>query len=393
MESHIGYCATTVLGSVITSAAYLISSFMGSYGWILLVLGFVCGSAAGLCIHSSFCVLYKYFSPEHQTKASSVMSTGASIATIFLSISYEKLVPTFGWRTTLQVTSVFTAVLAIPASFAIRPGLDIVRNKMEMKQVATTDCGTLEGPEESFSYKTAKPDNVHAEAPCEEESSLHSWLKMCYIWRVWLILFALLLPAMCWSVYWVNIISYFESITIPEHDILLFVMVMTINDLLGRILLVFFIQKIPFGETSLLCFCNFLLFAVTVFFVLFPSTPVLFICSVFIGVGRGWYNILPYRVSVDLLESDKSDQGITLAMIALGVGFTVGTLPAGAIYDVTSSYTYAFLINAILFLLGALILLFLQVERRVRSKRERKRGGWTAVHSSTSRECVDTIAT
>lgn len=84
VESRIGYCATTVLGFVITSAAYLISSFMGSYGEVLLVLGFVCGSAAGLCIHSSFCVLYKYFSPEYQTKASSVMSTGSSVGKVML---------------------------------------------------------------------------------------------------------------------------------------------------------------------------------------------------------------------------------------------------------------------------------------------------------------------
>lgn len=48
-----------------------------------------------------------------------------------------------------------------------------------------------------------------------------------------------------------------------------------------------------------------------------------------IGVGRAWYNILPMKAAVDLLGSDDPDQGITMGMLALGLGFAVGTLPAG----------------------------------------------------------------
>lgn len=53
------------------------------------------------------------------------------------------------------------------------------------------------------------------------------------------------------------------------------------------------------------------------------------ILSPVIGVGRAWYNILPFKVAVEMLQVTNSDQGVTLGMIALGVGFGIGTLPAG----------------------------------------------------------------
>ncbi|KAJ8025751.1 Monocarboxylate transporter 14 [Holothuria leucospilota] len=385
VESRIGYCATTVLGSVMTSAAYLVSSFMGSYGWLLLVLGIVCGSSAGLCIHSCFCVLFKYFSFSNYTKASGLLATGAPVAlitssaTIVVGISYEKLVPALGWRTTLLATSVFAAVLAIPASFAISPDRHFRGNETK----TNTDVNEHK---ETASSKSTKTNDIKTESSREEGNNLHnnSWITMFCSWRAWLILFALLFPAMCWSVYWVNTISYFESIPIPENDILIFVTVMTVTDVLGRVILALFMNKVPFGETSLLCLCNFLFFGLTIIFVVCPSTPVLLICSACIGVGRGWYNVLPYLVSVDLLESDNSDQGVTLAMVALGFGFAVGTLPAGATYDAIGSYTYAFILNALLYLLGAVILLFLQMERRMRNKRKRHRRGLTVVYTIES---------
>lgn len=50
-----------------------------------------------------------------------------------------------------------------------------------------------------------------------------------------------------------------------------------------------------------------------------------------IGIGRALYNILPFKATVDLLDVANPEQGITLGMFALGVGFAVGTVPAGNI--------------------------------------------------------------
>ncbi|XP_071828247.1 uncharacterized protein [Apostichopus japonicus] len=337
---------------------------------VLLFMGFFCGSTSGVCIHSILCVLFKYFSSSAQTRAAGIPSAGGAMAVVLVTIAYEKFIPIYGWRFTIQMTSVFAAIFAIPASFLIslnekhfrRISLEEDKTNGSLKNIQK-----LHQEEEAEEEHPMRPKNTPYDVIIYEERN--SWMRLLTFWRAWLIFGALMLPAMSWSVFWVNVISYFESIAMIEGDILLYVTIMTVSDVCGKLFLVFFMNKLPWKEVNLLTTTNFIMAVVSVLFVVCPVKIVLSICCLFIGVFRGWYNTLPYRAAVTLLEADNSDQGITLAMLSLGIGFTIGTLPAGAIYDATGSYTYAFIINALLYLIGGLMLVLLHAHKRMRRRK------------------------
>ncbi|KAJ8046857.1 Monocarboxylate transporter 14 [Holothuria leucospilota] len=365
VESYIGYRLTSVLGSVSSSASYLIASFMTSYLGVLIFLGFLCGLSNSLIIHSVLCAIFKSFSPRYQSKATGFALTGISLATILVSLAYEKLVLVFGWRFTLQMSSAFAFVVAVPASFLINPQID---QTLEQQPDVPGDRReeSCKGENIVVSSFSDRVDDVTINASQDKdksESSLVKFLKIFRAWRTWLILFAILFPMMSWSVYWVNVISYFESINIPESDIVIYVAIMTSFDLAGRLFVAIFMERLP-KDTIMLIASHLVFVFVTLVFVLWSIKPVLVVCSAFIGVGRAWYSIFPTKAAVDLLGSEDSDQGITLSMLAFGMGFAVGTLPAGAIFDATSSYTLAFILNSVLYLVGASLLIVLQMKGR-----------------------------
>lgn len=365
VESYIGYRLTSVLGSVSSSACYLIASFMTSYVGVLIFLGILCGLSVNLSLHSVLCAIFKSFSPKYQSKATGFAFIGTSLATIPVTLAYEKLVLVFGWRFALQMSSAFALVVAVPASFLISPLRDqpLEQQRNVSRDRREENCKEKKIEVSSISYKV---DDFKINATQDEDknkSSLVEFLKIFRKWRTWLILFAILFPAMSWSVYWVNVISYFESISVPESDIVIYVAIMTTSDLAGRLFVAIFMDRLP-KETNILIASHLVLVFVTLAFVLWSIKPVLVVCSAFIGVGRAWYNILPMKAAVDLLGSDDPDQGITLGMLALGLGFAVGTLPAGSIFDATSSYTLAFIFNAVFYLVGAFLLIMLQLKGR-----------------------------
>ncbi|PIK48809.1 hypothetical protein BSL78_14305 [Apostichopus japonicus] len=98
-----------------------------------------------------------------------------------------------------------------------------------------------------------------------------------------------------------------------------------------------------------------------------------------IGIGRALYNILPFKATVDLLDVANPEQGITLGMFALGVGFAVGTVPAGAIYDISGSYSVAFIINSVFFSIGGG---FLMILKSCKPRWRRRRESRHSVHKS-----------
>ncbi|XP_071827572.1 monocarboxylate transporter 12-like [Apostichopus japonicus] len=387
VESYLGYRLTTILGSILASSFMLLASYMNSYGGLLLFYGVGYGITSCFVMHATLCVLMKHFSKSNRSKASAVVYVGASVGTSLLAMLYEKLIPLGGWRLTLRVSSVIVFLLAVPNSCVMYSKEEIERKQSVSLKVDETlhmEMKNRDRIEKSVvSSISDKIDTKHGDSAlhaCEDETrGTNTWLRLFTSLNPLLLLIALFLLGIAWTAYWVNIISYFESLLMNESAILLNATVANVSEVLGRMFLLLFVGKLPLREVNLLILMSLFSTVVTLAFVLTPTEPVILCCCVFIGIGRGWSIILPYAAATDLLKGHTMDQAVTLVMIAHGLGFLFGTLPPGLIYDATNSYAYAFIINSILYMIGAALLVLLQVRRRcskvknIQRRRRRRR--------------------
>lgn len=377
VERFIGFRQTAILGSSMTALSILLTSYMASYGGVLLFFGFLHGLFASLTTHSILCVLFKY----HKSKAAGFVFTSVSVANIFLTLMYEKIIPLVGWRRSVQITAAFVFVLAVPNSFLIYYKDETVKEQVITKQAVDRE---LKQDKKSDTNKHSEKvmistvsKNVETMQQKEKESNKgdcsKKWVHLFTSLNAWVILIAIFLPGMAWTTYWVNTVSYYTSLSLTEDSIFIYGTSIAVTEVLGRVLLVIFTDRLPLTETNLLIFINLLFVGVTLVFVCWPTNFALLTCSLLIGTGRGWSAILPYTAAADLLDGHRADQATTLTMVALGVGFLLGSLVAGTIYDATQSYEFAFIINALLFLIGATLLVLLQVRRQYKELKKRRK--------------------
>ncbi|KAJ8036897.1 Monocarboxylate transporter 14 [Holothuria leucospilota] len=368
METYIGYRPVVIIGVSLTALSIFTSSYMNSFPGLLLFYGFGYGTSVNLVLHAATCVLFKYFRDSKSTLATGIAFSGSSAGTILLTVVYEKMVPLIGWRVMLRLTSLYCVIISIPCfflTFKTDEGRKVSKDKRSMKRILQGNNKkiTENSPDTSEAhFEELRPghciasDDVIQDEPVTNKANSTTWKKLLTDTLTWLFFFAVFLPAMAWSVFWINIVSFFESVNIKDLCILKLLTVQAVFELVGKLGVGFLAQLVP---VIYVLICHNLLFLfVCIVLVFFPTYEVLLVASILIGTGRGTYNILPYSVATYVLPDDSSDKAVTIAMIALGLGFTFGTLPAGAIFDATGSYTYAFLVNTAWYAMGFVLLLF-----------------------------------
>lgn len=89
------------LGSVTYMASMLMTSFVPHISFMYLTYGVLVGFASSCCYFSSFYVLVIYFN-KHLALANGIAAAGAGAGTMSISLIVDKLISTYGLRTTFQ---------------------------------------------------------------------------------------------------------------------------------------------------------------------------------------------------------------------------------------------------------------------------------------------------
>ncbi|KAJ8026145.1 Monocarboxylate transporter 10 [Holothuria leucospilota] len=381
VEGFIGYRLATIAGSTVSAVAVLVASFLSTYIGVVIVYGVIYGIFSNMAFHAPMCVLFLYFkNPTDRSRASGCALTGVAIATILTTFAYEKIVPVFGWAGTLRISSAFIFLYSVPASFLIyQRDVERISNQIKSKDNKKEDeihqdhlnrdemkASSLSGKEKEL-FDENRSGGVENDTPVRT-----TWIQVITNWRSWTVLLAMFLPAMAWSPFWMNCVSYFESINESADNILVYVTVTAMFDLVGRICFIVLRNGFALKDCYLVIALNTIMTPVALLFVLWPTKPILLICCACIGIGRGWFLIMAFPATTHLLSEHTTDHTVTVGMIAVGLGFSLGTLPAGAIFETSGSYLYAFMLNAVLFLLGTTLLVILQIHKRCKSRIIRK---------------------
>lgn len=136
LAAKYGCRLVSMIGSVIFSMGFLLSSFGGHIIILFFTYGVMMGLGASLCYFSSLVAVGQYFYKK-LSLANGIISSGSGFGSLAMGPIMNTLLKTFGWRRTLQIIAGISGVIFISA-ILYRPINTIVITKRQKSNNAQT---------------------------------------------------------------------------------------------------------------------------------------------------------------------------------------------------------------------------------------------------------------
>ena len=122
----------TVLGGVISVAGLLVASFVTTNYAMFLSYSVVWGTGSSLCYASTYVVVGKLFH-KHLAFAMGFVTAGSGLGGFAMSPSTERMLETFGWKTTMRALGILATCLII-AAFTYREPIIVANERITTKK-------------------------------------------------------------------------------------------------------------------------------------------------------------------------------------------------------------------------------------------------------------------
>jgi MFS transporter, OFA family, oxalate/formate antiporter len=347
-QDKIGPRYVAMLGGIILGLGLISSSFARTPTQMLLTFGLVGGIGIGLGYSATTPPSIKWFPPARKGLITGIVVSGVGLAAVYIAPLTQYL---------LRVTS-------IPNAFLILGVGTVVLVSLLAQLLANPPAGYAPAP-------AATTGSVAAKAPATRPNlDWHEMLRTGQFYQLWL-MFVLASSAGLMIISQVALIAKDQA----HIDKWGFAPVATlaIFNTLGRVVSGFLSDHIGRTKTMILAF---VLQAANMFAFSYYTTPSLLIFgSAFTGLCYGTIFTLFPAATADFYGVRNLGVNYGLVFTAFGVAGVTGPLLAGKIRDASGNYHNAFIISAVMLLIGAALALLLKAPRIE-----------TTAHSTTANE-------
>lgn len=326
------------LGSVTYMVAMLITSFVPYMSFMYLTYGVLFGFASSCCYFSSFYVLIIYFN-KYLALANGIAAAGAGAGTMSISLIVDKLIASFGLRTTFQGMAGLSVLLFVagltfmPIDF--RDEDELFKTKVVMKE--REKIKILDGLAINIK-RLLRP------APVWKNKAFVAWTV-----AMAMTLFANYIP-------YVYLVRLAEGIGVPSTQGALLVGYFALAQTFG---------KITFGKLgdseriSRLTLTQIALLVMAVAACLCPlaqSHTALLTYSLVSGLFDGCLCVMVGLVTHDIVGRQMMAKAVGTMYGIVAIPMTVGPPMAGLLYDSTGSYDIVFFLSSGLVVGGSCIM-------------------------------------
>lgn len=311
----------SIIGSGLLGLGIILSGFTNSPMTMSLTMGIFAGAGIGIINVSTAAAVLKWFPPEKKGMATGIVAAGGAIASSLYSPIANHLINTKGISLTFILLGIPIFIVSIILSWLLdNPPLELeLENRGENELSGLND----------FTWK--------------------EMIKTSDFYKIWLIL-AL---SSSGGLMIIGHISTITKVQIGWEAGFIFVMILSIFNMLGRIVGGFISDKI---ERIILLRMIFILQGINmILFSTYNSILLLSIGAIVAGFAYGaGFAIFPSLVTE---EYGIKNFGTNYAIIftAWGIGGVIGPMTAASILDRTNSYNYSYLIAFILFIISIII--------------------------------------
>jgi MFS family permease len=297
---------------------------------VLLAMG---GSATYVVIIST---VSRWFDRKRGL-ALGIASSGMGLGTVVMAPLATSLISHFDWRTTYLIMGIICLVIVIPLSFLL---------KGEPREIGLLPDGAKTTPEEPPNQRTTKiPDT-------SVNYTLPQALKT---WSLWLIMIIFLCIALCFFLVTTHLVPRATDAGVSGADAAVVLSVQGIMLVVGRIAMGIVSDKIGTKKTVITCIM--LEVAVMLWLVWSHELWMFYLFAVVFGFGYGGTGPSIATIAGKTFGLRNFGKIMGILEIGFGVGAAIGPAAGGLIFDVTNSYSIAFLMGAGIMLLATVLML------------------------------------
>lgn len=325
--ARIGERACCLLGATLTAAGLLGSSFGHSLVALYITYGLMVGVGMSLALFSGVVTVNKWFTTKRGF-ASGLSNTGASAGPLLFGALWSTMREAFGWRGTLQLFAACDFVILFVAAMFFTPPAAAEQEEEEDKlPQGTADAAAVGAAAVVVSGETATYAAVW---------KLREIRRLCL--AIALMGLGVWIPA-------VHLIQFARDSGFSELQAERLLMLLALGSATIRVPTTYFADIV--GRPRIFTAALLAYAAADVFIVLLSDHYVAFgIYAVLVGGLVGTILSLMPTLPADVVEEHQIIQGTTIVCSFLGTGTCVGPMIAGWFFDITNSYTSAFLFAA-----------------------------------------------
>ncbi|HWI54884.1 MAG TPA: OFA family MFS transporter [Desulfobacteria bacterium] len=329
-QDKIGPKKVAAVGGALTGLGLILSSFASQDNLALMILGFgvLAGTGIGLGYASATPPAVKWFPPAKKGMITGIVVSGFGLASVYISPLTKSLLASAGINKSFMILGIaFFLVTVLMAQLLKDPPAGYVPAGMPAQ-------GSAEA----------------AKAAARHEYDWHEMMKTPQFYLLWLMYaFASFAGLM--------IIGHMAKIAgkqLTGMDLgFILVAVLAVFNAAGRIIAGVVSDKLGRTKTMLIVF----IFQAIVMlaFAKLTTVPLLVLGAAAVGFNYGSNLSLFPSTTADFFGTKNLGVNYGLVFTAWGVGGVFGSMVAGKIVDVTSSYNMAFIVAAVLCVLAGLL--------------------------------------
>jgi len=284
--------------------------------------------------------------------ATGIVLTGVGLGTAIMARPASYLTHTYGWSTSYMIMGVTALIIIILAALLLK------QSPMSIGLLPYGTTGTTTEP--GFDVASNKVNSMHRKAGVTLQEAIHTG-------SFWILFIITVLFATALYMVMVHVVPHVTDLgfSVPTAGSIL--AVIGISTIVGRLAVGWLSDMI--GRKSALTICLFLQAATIFLLMVIKDVNGLYIFGLIFGLVYGGIVTQLPLIAGEMFGLHSLGAIVGLEMLGTSFGGSIGPFLGGLIYDVTDSYSFAFLFSVI----GLLIAITLTFPLKIQSREERSR--------------------
>jgi MFS family permease len=339
LNDKLGPRLILTVSGVFAGAGFLLMSRISSLWQLYVFYGLIIGFGQGGTYTPLVATLMRWFTKK-RSLVTGIALVGLGIGSVLSAPVANTMIEHFDWQTSYLILGILTLVgIVIAAQFL----------KRDPSVMGLLPYGETDKPQEDHQNKVIAPKGL----------SIKESLRTRQFWTI--ALMECIFGWLCFTIM-VHLVPHVTDLNIPGSTAALMLAVLGIFSVAGRLILGPVGDKIGNRKVYIL---GFLLFSIALFFLIFiKDVYLLYLFCIVFGFAYGGIQSSESPLVAWTFGTRSMGSVFGMMVFAFSIGSASGSLVTGYIYDTSGSYIPAFIILAVIGIIGMILTISLKPLQR-----------------------------
>jgi MFS family permease len=342
---------TVAIGGFFLGLGLILTSQISAAWQLYLFYGLMAGFGLSVAFAPLVSTVSRWFVSKRGL-AIGIVLAGIGTGTVVMSPLARYLVATYEWRLSYIIIGLLAWIIVIPGALFLR------RSPEDKGLLPLGKAKAIAGDEENSNIAKKEDSPTSERAGFSLKDAVHTR-------AFWLLLSIIIFWSICVQMIMIHIYPHATVyLGIPAVVAANFLVLIGIFSIMGRLVMGAVSDRLGGKLTLVIC----LALQALVMFWLLRATDIwmLYLFAAVFGFAYGGCVPQLPVIAGEIFELKSIGAIVGVQMLGVAVGGAIGPLLGGKVWDVTSTYYFAFLVSGICTILALILLAFIRVPRKVR---------------------------